>query len=212
VVGWWRTGSTCIQQGALQQGLRCCEEALALSPVAFDAAMIRAVQAYGRVKLGDAQAGTAALAEAIGWFDRSHLRYTRSVVALWLAEGWLRLGEAPRARAIVGEALAAARELGYRHLEGVAERLLGEALVRDDPRAALERLCRAEEVLQEIGALNEVGKTLVARAELAGASGERPAARELLGRALGIFARLGTLDELSRAELALASLGEHEDG
>ena len=37
VVGLWRSGSTHIQRGAVAEGLQCCEEALALSPIAFDA-------------------------------------------------------------------------------------------------------------------------------------------------------------------------------
>src|SRR5207253_7259559 len=37
VVGWWRSGSTYIHQGDPVSGLRCCDEALALSPIPFDA-------------------------------------------------------------------------------------------------------------------------------------------------------------------------------
>ena len=42
-----------ISSGATRsRASRCCEEALALSPIAFDAAMVRAVRAYGLVKAG----------------------------------------------------------------------------------------------------------------------------------------------------------------
>jgi len=51
VVGWWRTGSTHVQRGDPEAGLRCCEEALALSPIPFDAAMVKAVKGYGLIKL-----------------------------------------------------------------------------------------------------------------------------------------------------------------
>jgi tetratricopeptide (TPR) repeat protein len=44
VVGWWRTGWTHIQRGDLTAGLLCCEEALALSPTPFDAAMAKAAR------------------------------------------------------------------------------------------------------------------------------------------------------------------------
>src|SRR4029453_19634794 len=38
VVGWWRTGATHVQRGDPVRGLQCCEEALALAPIPFDAA------------------------------------------------------------------------------------------------------------------------------------------------------------------------------
>src|SRR5262249_23159949 len=53
VVGWWRTGSTHVQQGDVEAGLRCYEEAFALNPIPFDAAMARAGRAYGLVKAGE---------------------------------------------------------------------------------------------------------------------------------------------------------------
>src|SRR5207249_5929122 len=124
VVGSFRTGSTHILRGDPETGLRYCDEALALSsPVPFDTAMTKAVRALGLVKAGDAATGTAELREAVAWFERSKLRYTRSVVALWLAEARLRQGEPAEARALIDEVLAATRDVGYRQLEGVALRL-----------------------------------------------------------------------------------------
>src|SRR6266478_2906418 len=74
-------------------GLHYCDEALGLSPAPFDAALSRIVHGYGLVRCGQAAAGTAELREALTWLERSQLRYTRSVTALRLAEGYLRLGE-----------------------------------------------------------------------------------------------------------------------
>jgi hypothetical protein len=47
VVGWWRTGSTHLQRGDPKTGLQCCDEALVLSPIPFDAATIKAVRGHG---------------------------------------------------------------------------------------------------------------------------------------------------------------------
>src|SRR4030095_2753087 len=101
VVGWWRTGSTHIQRGDADPGLRCCEEARALSPIPFDAAMIQAVAGYGRIKGGDVAAGTAEAAAAGAWFERLKLHYTRSLFSLWLVEGHLALGQVVEARTVL---------------------------------------------------------------------------------------------------------------
>ncbi|MBI4011680.1 MAG: hypothetical protein HY359_05170, partial [Candidatus Rokubacteria bacterium] len=198
IVGWWRTGSTHIQRGDLEAGLGWCEQALAASPGPFDRAMATAMRGYGLSKAGQAAVGTAAMAEALAWLDRSQLRYTRSVIALCLAEGCLRAGDPERARALAGEVLATSRDVGYRRLEGVAQRLLGELLVRREPSAALGHLESAAQVLERAGARNELAKALVARADLAAAGGDAAEARRQLERALELFESLGTLDEASR--------------
>jgi tetratricopeptide (TPR) repeat protein len=205
VVGWWRTGSTHIQRGDFEPGLACCEEALALSPIPFDAAMIRAVRGYGLVKRGDLEAGTAELAEAVAWFGRSQLHYTRSLFAIWLAEGQLALGQRAEARATVDGVVVTARENGYRHLEGVAERLLGETLPPGDPAAA-GHLDAAMAILEEVGAANDVAKVLVARAATLCASGDAKGARAALERAREIFTSLGTIDGPRQVAARLAAL------
>jgi len=206
VVGWWRTGSTQVQRGDVATGLRCYEEALALSPTPFDAAMVRAGQGYGLIKAGQVDAGIAQLEEAVAWFERSRLRYTRSSWALRLCEGYMARGEPARARAMIEEIHAASREAGYRHLEGVSARLLGEVLVGDDPPGAATHLEAAARLFDEMQAHDELGKALAALAGLRAAAGDPAAARELFRRALGIFERVGTLDWPPRVRAALADL------
>jgi tetratricopeptide (TPR) repeat protein len=206
VVGWWRTGSTHVQRGDPTAGLRCYEEALALSPIPFDAAMIGAGEGYGLIKAGQVGQGIAQLAKAVAWFDRSHLRYTRSSWALRLAEGHLRRGERGQARVILEEVLTTCRELGYRHLQGVAERLLGECLIPEDPVAASGHLEAASRTLEEVAARDEVARVLLGQAELRRAVGDPDEARRLLKRALAHFENLGTLDEPPRVRAALAAL------
>jgi tetratricopeptide (TPR) repeat protein len=205
VVGLFRTGSTHILRGDAEAGLHYCDEALELSsPVPFDTAMIKAVRALGKVKRGDFAGGASDMQEAVAWFERSRLRYTRSFVALWLAEAWLRQGEGERARALVDDVLATSRQMGYRHLEGVALRLLGESLVSREPAAAREALDAAQRLLESLGARNDVAKTLAARAVLARRSGDHDEARTLSSRALAVFEELGTRDEPGRVRAMLA--------
>ena len=209
VVGWCRTGSTHIQRGDPQAGLRCCEEALALAPIPYDAAMIRAVRGHGLIKTGEAEAGTAELSAAVAWFEHSHLRYTGTVFRLRLGEGYLRQGDRRRARAIFAQALATSRETGYRHLEGIALRCLGESLSVEDPRSAAEHLASAVEVLTAVGARNEIAKTLAAQAHLCQAAGDHVQARYHFGRALALYEALGTLDEPLHVRAALAALEDN---
>ncbi|TMK82206.1 MAG: hypothetical protein E6G47_01055, partial [Actinobacteria bacterium] len=213
VVGLFRTGSTHILRGDPQTGLRYCEEALALSsPVPFDTAMIKAVRALGLAKAGDAAAGIADMREAVAWFERSKLRYTRSVVALWLAETYLRQGNRAEARSLIDDVLATSREIGYRYLAGVAVRLLGESLVATEPEAARRHLDAARQMLEDVDARNDLAKAVAARGTLHRTMGEHSAARQLLEEALAIFEALGTVDETVRVRGMLESTQSAQDG
>jgi tetratricopeptide (TPR) repeat protein len=206
VVGLWRTGSVHIQRGDWPAGLACCQEAAALSPSPFDAATIKAVEGFGLVKAGRLQEGIAELAEAVAWFERSQLRYTRSVTALRLAEGHLHAGDPRRAREILERIIVDSREGGYRHVEGVAERLLGECALPADRAGAARHLAAAERILTEVGARNELARTRMGQATLRHADGDPAGARALLREALEIFEALGTLDGPPRVRAMLAEL------
>jgi tetratricopeptide (TPR) repeat protein len=186
-------------------GIKYCEDALALCPLPFDAAAIKAIRGYGLVKAGKAEEGTADLEEARGWYERSGLGYTRVQAALWVAEGYLQLGKLSEAQALLASALRVCRESRYRHLEGIGLRLFGEALGLSDP-TALAHLESATAILEEVDARNDVAKSLSARAALKKAAGDGLAARRLFEQALSMFKALGTLDEPVRVRAALAHL------
>jgi hypothetical protein len=88
----------------------------------------------------------------------------------------------------------------------MAERLLGQSLVAEDPVAAAGHLETAAEILREVGARNEYAKTLVAQADLRLAAGEPAEARRLLDEASVLFEALGTLDEPRGVQARLAAL------
>jgi tetratricopeptide (TPR) repeat protein len=201
-----RLGSTHIQRGDSETGLRFCEEGLALDPTPFDAAALKGIRGYGLVKTGRLDPGIAALVDALAWYDRSRLRFTRSLFAVWLAEGYLRKGDRERARAVSEDILSVSHEVGYRCLEGVARRLLGECAVPDDAVGAVAQLAEAERILAMVGARNELAKTLVARARLQVTRNDIDGARQLLERALAGFEQLGTLDEPTRVRQMLQAL------
>ncbi len=196
VSGLIRTASTHIQRGDWETGLRYCEEARALKPIQYDAAALQAIRGYGLVKADRVAEGIAEIEQALTWYEQSHLRYTRSLFSLWLAEGYLRSGAPQRVQAIAEEVLYRSRELGYRHLEGVMLRIQGESLAPGDGAAALRCLGEARQILTAVGADNEYAKSVVAEAQLRLAGGNAETAGILLREATEIFERLGTTDGL----------------
>src|SRR5262249_23446221 len=127
-------------------------------------------------------------------------------VALRLAECYLAQGAHGQARQVLERVLATSRDCGYRHCEAVAERLMGECLVSEDPARALLHLGAAALTLQEIGARYDLAKVLVVQSELAVARDERRQARDLLRQALEIFEALDTLGEPDRVRALLEML------
>ena len=208
VVGLWRTGSTHIQRGAVEEGLRYCKEALALGPTPFDGAFAHAVHGYGLAKLGKPDEGIAEITQAVAFSQASNLRYTEANFALRLAEAYLRAGQHVMARDRLETVLAWVAEHGYRHLQGVALRLFSEALLPDDPAAAEERLSEARAILREAGACDEIARADVARAAIRRRAGAHEEARGLLEDALATFERLGTLDQIARTRQTLAALAQ----
>ena len=203
IVALSRLASTHIQRGDHEMGLRYCEEASALSPGPFDAAMLRIVRGHGLVRAGEAARGIGELRAALAWLDQSKLRFTRSLAALRLAEAYLAQGDREDARALLGGVLTTSQELGYRYLEGVAERLFGESFLADDAELASRHLEEATAILDAMGARDEFAKALVNTAELCRMRGEDGPARDLLERAAGIFDDLGVLADLGRARALL---------
>ena len=197
------TGSVYIQRGDPETGLGWCDRALALSPMPFDASVIKAIRGYGLVRLGDLPAGIAVLQDAVAWFRRARLRYSATMTALRLTEAYLAAGRLAEAQGLLADVLQDTKAAGYRHAEGIAHRLLGEATMASDPGSALSDLDTALRLLEETGAENERAKTLVAISHVRRAAGDRQGARDVLERALAIFEALGTLDEPARVQALL---------
>jgi class 3 adenylate cyclase/tetratricopeptide (TPR) repeat protein len=210
VVGLWRMGATYVYQGDPQTAVQYCDEALALGALPFDAAMAKAVRGYAKIKLGLDDAGITDLSECVTWFEKSRLRYTNARYSLLLAEGLLRRGDRSAARPLIEGLLQTSRALGYLHFEGTACWLMGECLAPEAPASAEPHVEIAMDILERIGARNDLARAMVTRAALRQAAGDIPAARELLDRAYAILRELGTLDEPARVEAGRAALDRGE--
>jgi tetratricopeptide (TPR) repeat protein len=199
-------GSAHIQQGDLERGLECCNTALALASIPYDAAMARGIRGYAEIKAGRVDAGIAELREAFAWSETSHLRYTQLYQASWLAEGHLRRGDRASARHLIEDVLNTSRTAGYLHFEGRACWLTGECLAAEAPAVAEEYAEAAMDILERVGARNDLAKVMVTRAALRQRTGDVATARQLLEQASLIFQMLGTRDEPARVEAALTAL------
>jgi tetratricopeptide (TPR) repeat protein len=199
-------GSTYIQQGNLERGLQCCDEAFALAPIPRDAMMAKAACGYAEIKAGRVDAGIAGLSEALAWLDRSDLHYSHIFYALWLAEGHLRRGDRATARPLLDDLLNTCRTAGYLHLEGRACWLMGECLAAEAPAAANDYVETAMRIFEEVEARNDLARAMVTRAALLQKAGDLPSARRLLEQAGAIFEALHTLDEPARVKSALSAL------
>ena len=100
--------------------------------------------------------------------------------------------------------------MGYLHPEGLASCLMGECLAPAAPASAEAYVETAMEILERIGARNDLARAMVTRAALHQAAGDSVAARQLLQEAHANFCALGTLDESTRVEGALAALDRGE--
>ncbi len=188
------TSSRAIQS----PGCRCCEEALALSPIAVrrrhgpSGACLRPRQGRQRPRSGRPSSSR----RWPGSNVRS-LHYTRSLFSLWLAEGHLvaRPAGPRRARCSTRCCRARARS-GYRHLEGIAERLLAEALGPDDPARRRPLWTRRLASSRRSEPATSVAKALVTQASFLRAAGDVAgrATRRSSGRSAIFDGSLGTVD------------------
>jgi len=206
VVGWTRLGVAHIQQGDIERGLECCNEALALAPLARDGAWARVVRGYGKIKAGGLEDGIAELREGLAWFESSHMRWTHVIGAVWLAEGYLRRDDRAHARPMIDHVLATSQATGYLHHEGRAHWLMSECLANDTPADAEKHVEAAIRIFERVDARNDLAKAMVTRAALRQRAGDLAAARQLLDAAKTIFHTLGTHGDFARVDAALVAL------
>jgi tetratricopeptide (TPR) repeat protein len=206
VVAWSRMAASQVQRGDGQAALASCAAAMKLGPTPFDAANLDAIRGYALVKIGDAPAGLRLLHDAVQWFAGTHLQYNRSTCSGWLAESLVRSGDREAGRAVAAAVLETSRSVGYRYVQGIAHRVLGESLMPDDVGGAAGHLQDARDIFEQIDARNDLAKTLVTQAAVHAARAESDQARAVLDRAARIFEALGTIDEPDRVRAALRAL------
>jgi hypothetical protein len=164
------------------------------------------VRGYGLIKAGRVEVGIAELIEVTAWFESSRLSHLRLLATLWLAEGYLALGDRASARPLVKDVLSVTQSQGYVHFEGIAHRLISECLGSEAPVEANEHVEAALRILDRAGAKNDFAKALVTKAKLRHTEGSDRISRQLLDQAYAIFWNLDTRDEPARVKTALDEL------
>jgi class 3 adenylate cyclase/tetratricopeptide (TPR) repeat protein len=211
-VGLWRMGFAYIEQGDLENGLKCCDTALALASILpRDTVMAAAVRGYGEVKAGRLDAGIAALRKAVAWLDSSGFRYTYLTNALWLAEGYLRQGDPAGAQTLIQHILDASTAGAFPLAEGRARSLMANCIAAKDRSGAEDQVESSIRIFERVEARNDLAKALFTRAALRQRAGDRETARALLDRAGALFRELGTLDEPRRVLAGLTALDAGEE-
>jgi|GEM_PF-948215 len=142
-----------------------------------------------------------------------------SITCSYLAQACSREGCFEEASEMADEAVALAVASGQRSNEGLARRVWGEVRTRmaaaaDDEKktdlihsAGLE-LERSQEIFQELGMEQEIGRTLLDKARLHRLAGRPQEARDTAGKARDIFHKLIAQGDLEQAEEILNSLPE----
>jgi transcriptional regulator with AAA-type ATPase domain/tetratricopeptide (TPR) repeat protein len=202
VVAWSRMAASQVQRGDAKAALGSCDAATKLGPTPFDVANLNAVRGYALVKIGDFQSGLPLLHDAVKWFAGTHVLYNRSTCSVWLADSLVRSGNREGGREVATAVLATSESVGYRYVQGVASRILGESLTPDDTGAAAAHLQTARGIFEQMNARNDLAKTLLAQAAVHASLAEFDRARQLLDEAGRMFEVLGTTDEPDRVRAA----------
>lgn len=195
------------------------EEALPLARDAGD----RDAQGKILARMGELAIGRGDFSGAVALCDEA-LELVRALddraFLPWLlrtsAEAHLRAGDGERAHELAEEALRLAREVGSRHDEAIAHRVLGEvhALTLFDDTAvragaadpAGEHLAAAVEIAEAIGNDLELGRALTSFGNYMLERGELERGRDLLLRAREMLERQEASRSLARAERTIDKL------
>ncbi|MFQ5788621.1 MAG: tetratricopeptide repeat protein, partial [Thermodesulfobacteriota bacterium] len=98
------------------------------------------------------------------------------------------------------------KQSGFRHLEGIAYRVLGEIYGGTDFNKGKKTIEESIRILKKVGAKNELAKSYYSLGRLYKEKGERDKAKKYATQALHIFEKLGTLHEPEKAREILRDL------
>jgi tetratricopeptide (TPR) repeat protein len=180
-------------RGEGEAGVALCERALAVSPDAFETALILAYLGKAWLEAGDATLAVQNLEEAVRMADQVRSLQFRAWFRTMLAEAHQAMGDTSKASDVAGEALKASEKMGFLMGVGLAKRVLGR--VRHDQgnlAAGRTELSEAVKIFDSIGARFELAR---AKMELAGVLhtlGDRNGAASSLVEARSGFSALQT--------------------
>ena len=192
-------------KGDLPQALSYGELAVDKAPTPADKVWSQSFLCWALCRAGQPQRGVDFLVQSVA-MQRGARFIWSEVCALWLGEGYWRLGEHDKARQTLEELESTAQRCGMQFLVGSARRLLGELNLLDNPVEAAACFETSITTLGRIKAENELALAYAGYGRLHARQGDTARARDCLTRALAIFERLGTLGEPDRVLQEMAAL------
>jgi predicted ATPase len=199
-------------RGDLARAIEYGETAVKRAVTPADRAWTQGVLGWALCRAGDPSRASDMLREVVANHRKAGF-LGAEYYAVWLGEAYWRAGERQRAVDTLTEEVEIAERCGLRFFLASARRLLGEIALSDPTtegrRLAQDHFSHSIDLLQEIGAENELALAYSGYAQLFRQSGDAGTAREYLTKALQIFDRLGTLIEPGRVRAELAQLEQH---
>ncbi|MGB7292191.1 MAG: adenylate/guanylate cyclase domain-containing protein [Thermodesulfobacteriota bacterium] len=205
-LAYWSIGRTHLDKGEWDVGIDYCKKCLDTSPTPLFAVFGLGFLGYGYCKKGEWERGIKDLEKAIQQSRDFGLGHQQAQFSAFLAEAYLSIDERDKALERIKSTLEISKESGFRHLEGMAYRVLGEIYGGTDFNKAKNYIEDSIRILKEIGAKNELAKSYLSLGRLYKEKGEKDKAKKYATQALHIFEKLGTLHEPEKAREALAEL------
>jgi len=187
----WITGWIYATQGEWEMGLALCQRGLELSPDPLNTAGALGYQGAAYLEQGDAAQAIALLEQSIQHWQRFRFPQLQGWFTALLGEAWLRCDNIAKGQELARQGLAITQEVQFVYGVGVAQRVLGRAAQANGAFTEAETYFQA--ALQTFTAMSarfEIGRTHLARADLAYAQENRTAAAQHLHEAHRLFVAL----------------------
>jgi tetratricopeptide (TPR) repeat protein len=206
VLALWSASMPHIEKGEWDIAINYCERCLELSPAPVFAAFATGFLGIAYYKGGQLKKGIDYMEKAIYQTKSFGLKQQEVICAVPLGEAYLSISERERALETIKSALDVSKKSGFRHMEGMALRVLGEIYGASEFHKAKKYIEDSINIHKKVGAKNELAKGYFSLGKLYMAKGERVKAKKYVTQALKLFEKLGTLHEPEKAREVLKDL------
>jgi class 3 adenylate cyclase/tetratricopeptide (TPR) repeat protein len=194
-------------KGDLDRAIEYGELAVQRAPTPGDKARSQRSLGWALCRAREPKKGIELLTAAVlPLFRDTDFMAFKTPLMCYLGEGYWLVGDKEKAKQTLEESLELAEHCGARYFVGFAHRLLGEISLKNKPTQAVSQFENSITIFREIKAENELAMAYAGYGQLHKKQGEIEQAREYLTKALGIFERLGTMNEPNKIRKELADL------
>jgi class 3 adenylate cyclase/tetratricopeptide (TPR) repeat protein len=202
----WSASMPHIDKGEWDIAIDYCERSLEMSPPPVFAAYAAGFLGIAYYKSGQLEKGIDCLEKSISQCKSFGLKQQEAICTVSLAEAYLSISKRERAQETIESALDVSTKAGFRHIEAMALRVLGDIYDPSDFHKAKKHIECGIKIFKKIGARNELAKSYLSLGRLYKEKGEKAKAKKYATQALNIFEKLGTLHEPEKAREILNEL------